>query len=343
MNDLNIACVANLKLMRALGRGHSAGELGFRTTALGAPIAAALSGGYLIGLDAEAIAHSAGIAASSLPAGLLAAMSPVNGSYSSDKDTAVGLSAQHAVQSVLLAETGATGPTAPLTGHRGWLPSYGFDTDLPDALNQPPPALALDAYALKRYPANFGCQAAIRAALELRRQTAFGDIAAVEIRVKSSSAKSLSTKSIVNHLAARFSLPYAVASTLVRGHCTLADFEPEALTDPAVLTLIDRCTIIGDPDLEAVHHERGIFPGHVALHRQDGKTMMAGFDGPWDGATDADKSTALAEKSSDLLGDVAQPMMALLQRIGGPDGTKALHSGLSMLSIEGAVAPERAI
>lgn len=336
LKALNLAFVANLMLMRALGRGHRAGEIGFRTTALGAPIAAALGGGFHIGLDAERIAHGVGITASSLPAGLLAAMSPVNGSYSSDKDIAVGLSAQHAVQSVLLAEAGATGPTSPLTGHRGWLASYGFGTDQADLLDQIPPSDAIAAYALKRYPANFGCQAAIRAALTMRHEISVDDIAAVEIRVKTSSAKSLSTKKIVNHLAARFSLAYGVASALVRGRCVLADFEPPLLSDPAVLRVVDQCAIVGDDTFEATHHQRGIFPGQITVRSANGRELTARYEGPWDGATESERSVGLATKLRDLLGDASDAIASDLNGVGSVDGLNAMRSAFERLSDSGS-------
>ena len=333
----NIAFVANLMLLRALGRGHRAGAVGFRTTSLGAPIAAALGGGHLVGLSRDQTAHAVAIAASALPAGLLAAMSPLNGSYSDDKDVAIGLGAQHAVQSVLLAEANATGPASPITGHRGWLASYGFDTAQPDVLAQTLPEHAVRAYAIKRYPANFGCQAVIRAALALRGQTTIDEIDAVHIRVKTSSAQSLSTKNIVNHLAARFSLAYAVASALARGRCVLDDFEPPALNDPTVLKLIDRCTIEGDAALEAIHQDRGIFPGHVSIRRTDGAELQAGHEGPWDGVGDAERSAGLAAKLHDLLGNKGTTIAAELQRIGEVEGLQALNAALNRLSTGGAV------
>lgn len=334
---LNIAFVANLVLLRALGRGHRAGTVGFRTTSLGAPIAAALGGGYLLGLRRDQTAQAVAIAASALPAGLLAAMSPLNGSYSDDKDVAIGLGAQHAVQSILLAEAGATGPASPITGHRGWLASYGFDTARPEILAETLPERAVRSYAIKRYPANFGCQAVIRAALALRDQAAIDDIDDVRIRVKTSSAQSLSTKKIVNHLAARFSLAYAVASALARGHCVLDDFEPPALSDPVVLKLIDRCTIEGDAKLEAIHQDRGVFPGHVSIRRTDGSEIEAGFEGPWDGVSEAERSAGLAAKLHDLLGNEEMTIAAELRRIGEAEGLQSLNAALNRLSTGGAV------
>jgi len=297
---LRAAFLANIGLMAALGRGHRAGSVGFRTTSLGAPIAAALAGACLLALPADAVRHATTIAASALPAGLLAAMAPSAGSYSADKDLSVGWSAACAVDAVLMAEAGCDGPEAALSGPRGWLASYGFDTAEAGALDAEPEGDGLSRYAIKRFPANFGCQAAIRGALELAMPA--DRIASVTIRVKSSSAASLSTRALPNPLAARFSLPYAVASTLVRGRCGLDDFAPEALSDPDVLAVMERCTLLADDAFEARHRDTGVFPGAVSVTTTDGTTRTAAHDGPWEGLSEDDIDAAFAGKLAALTG-----------------------------------------
>lgn len=301
LSALRAAFLTNISLMNALGRGHRAGTVGFRTTSLGAPVAAALGGACLLGLETEATINAVGIAACALPAGLLAAMAPSMGSYSDDKDLAVGYAAAHSVDAVRLAAAGCRGPSQPLSGPRGWLASYGFGTELPDALQAPPEPDGLKRYAIKRFPANFGCQSAIRAALDLAK-VAVEKVESVEIRVKSSSATSLATRSLPNPLAARFSLPYAVSSALVRNTCRLEDFEPEALTDSRVLEMMERCTLVADDALEARHQRDGTFPGEVTITLSTGERRSAGHGGPWDGLEDAEIDLAFDAKLDELLG-----------------------------------------
>lgn len=297
---LRAAFLTNIGLMAALGRGHRRGEIGFRTTSLGAPVAAALGGACLLSLSPDAIRHATAIAACALPAGLLSAMAPAGGSYSADKDLSVGWSAAFAVDAVLLAAAGCNGPDGALSGPRGWLASYGFDTADASALDAPAEHDGLSRYAIKRFPANFGCQAAIRCALDLAIPAA--RIARVDIRVKVSSAASLSTRALPNPLAARFSLPYAVASTLVRGRCTLGDFAQDALGDPEVLSLMARCELQGDEALEARHQESGVFPAVMRVTDTDGRTREARHDGPWDALAESEVAAAFDAKLAALLG-----------------------------------------
>ncbi len=300
---MRLALAANLALLRALGRGHRAGRVGFRTTSLGAPVAAAFAGAYILDTSIETAINAAAIAAAALPAGLLAAMDPEVSSFSTDKDTAVGLSAHHAVHSVLLAENGATGPAAALTGARGWLASFGFDTSNPAYLDAPEVDEALWCYQIKRFPVNFGAQAAVRAALTLASDLSPDTIRAVTVRVKQSSATSLRTRSLSTHAAARFSLAYAVASALVRKRSVLADFDPSALSNPDVLALMDLCTIEPDSEMEAEHQERGVFPADVMVTTRDGARRSQVFEGPWDGLDSAERARALNDKWAALVGD----------------------------------------
>lgn len=297
---LRAAFLANIGLMAALGRGHRRGEIGFRTTSLGAPVAAALGGACLLGLSPQAIRHATAIAACALPAGLLSAMAPSGGSYSADKDLSVGWSASFAADAVLMAAAGCNGPDGALSGPRGWLASYGFDTADATALDAPAEADGLSRYAIKRFPANFGCQAAIRCALDLAMPVE--RIARVDIRVKVSSAASLSTRALPNPLAARFSLPYAVASTLVRRHCTLEDFAQDALQSPEVLSVMARCDLHGDDALEARHQETGVFPAIMRVTDIDGRTVEVRHDGPWDALAEAEVAAAFDAKLAALLG-----------------------------------------
>lgn len=297
-----VALAANIGLGEALGRAHRANGLGFRTTSLTAAPAAALGCATLINNSLDTALAALGICASTLPAGLLSAMSPKMGSYSPDKDLSVGFSARHALHSALLAGAGATGPEAPITGDKGWLASYGAGSADTSYLETPPSERDLTAYSIKLYPANFGCQAAIRASIELGRQFAPEQVTRLHLEVKSSSAASLSTRSIENHLAARFSLPFAAASAFVRQRSVLADFEGKAVVDPAVHAFIDKIELTGSDELEAAHLSRGIFPARVTAYSGENVLARVSYDGPFDGYSAAQDEAVFAEKLASLCG-----------------------------------------
>jgi 2-methylcitrate dehydratase PrpD len=301
LKALWVGFAANIALGETLGRAHRAKGLGFRTTSLTAAPAAALACAVLVGADIDAALAATGICAGTLPAGLLSAMSPKVGSYSPDKDFSVGFSARHALHCALLAEAGATGPDAPITGDKGWLASFGAGSADPAFLATPPGERDLAAYSIKLFPANFGCQAAIRGAMELGREIGAERIDRLVLKVKSSSAGSLSTRKIDNHLAARFSLPFAAASACVRGRSVLADFEGEAVHDPAVLAFMDRVTIEGDEALEARHLALGIFPARIAAWSGARLLGEKAYDGPFDGVDAAGAEALFARKLESLV------------------------------------------
>lgn len=311
LKALWIAFAANIGLAETLGRAHRADGLGFRTTSLTAPVAAALGCAALIGADENSALAAMGIAASSLPAGLLSAMSPKMGSYSPDKDLAVGFSARHALHCALLAEAGAEGPEQPITGDRGWLASFGAGSADPSYLDTHPAERDLSAYSIKLYPANFGCQAAIRAAIEMSRTLSPEMVSRLHVQIKSSSAASLSTRAISNHLAARFSLPFAVASAFVRGRSVLEDFEESAVRDERVLAFMEKIELEGSEELERIHLSRGVFPAIVTAHDHSGKLAQLAFDGPFDGL---DAPSVEAAFSSKLRVLAPSPHAELLSR-----------------------------
>lgn len=312
LRALWIAFAANISLAEALGRGHRTAQAGFRTTSLIAPVAAALGGSALLDDDLDRACHGTAIAASALSAGLLSALSPTVGSYSQDKDLAVGFSAQHAVQSVLLAQAGATGPAAFLTGEHGWLASFGFDTAQDGFLSADPLEKHLDSFAIKPYPACFGCQTAIRLALELRQQVPAGQVVSVVVRVNAGSARSLSTRAIDNDLAARFSLPYVVASAFVRGRAALEDFEGEALADPQVLAFMARVHIEASAEMDQRQARSGGFPAALSVHALTGESVELDYDGP-DAALDAAGRDGLLHAKLHALCD--GPLLATLQAL----------------------------
>lgn len=300
LRALRIAFTANAFLARALGRGHRDGRPGFRTTSLTAPIAAALAGGALLSDDPMIASHAAAICASSLPAGLLAAMSPDTGSFSVDKDLSVGFSARHALECARLAASGATGPASALSGPRSWLASYGYGSEDESQLLGDPESIDLDRYALKLYPANYGCQCAIRNALDLSADLAPEQVETMDVYVKSSSASSLSTSTISTHVSARFSLKYAVASAFCRRQSVLADFEAEALSDTKVLDFMTRIAVHGDDALQAQHESEGVFPSRTVLRTTDGQELNAARVTPYDDQTSQERDVEVAAKIESL-------------------------------------------
>lgn len=68
---------------------------------------------------------------------------------------------------------------------------------------------------------------------------------------------------------AQFSVPYAIASGLLRGRFGLADLEPHAFGDPAALALMDKIHYEVDPDSGFPRH----YSGEVIVTLRDGREL----------------------------------------------------------------------
>jgi len=72
-------------------------------------------------------------------------------------------------------------------------------------------------------------------------------------------------------LAAKFSIPYAVAAALVLGRADLAAFEPAALADPRIRDLARRVEVSADPEMSP---RRSDYPtARVSIHLRDGRAL----------------------------------------------------------------------
>ncbi|MBW1676618.1 MAG: MmgE/PrpD family protein [Deltaproteobacteria bacterium] len=76
-------------------------------------------------------------------------------------------------------------------------------------------------------------------------------IAEVEVETYSLAAQ-LSDQNPKNTLAAKFSIPFAVATFIVHGHAGVSGFTPQAIDDPVVKSLTQRVCVSEDPELTAM-------------------------------------------------------------------------------------------
>ncbi|MGY6411084.1 MAG: MmgE/PrpD family protein [Alkalilacustris sp.] len=76
-----------------------------------------------------------------------------------------------------------------------------------------------------------------------------------------------------NMLAARFSVPFAVATALVTGRTDIGSFTAEALADPVTRALATRVRVVEDPAMTAALPDRR--PARVILTLRDGRRLQA--------------------------------------------------------------------
>ncbi len=98
------------------------------------------------------------------------------------------------------------------------------------------------------------------------------DIAAIEVHGYALSAQ-LDNPAPQTTLAAKFSLPFALASSLVHGSASVPAFQAQALADPRVAALIARVRIHEDPAYTAAFPTQR--PARVAVVLKDGRRLEA--------------------------------------------------------------------
>jgi 2-methylcitrate dehydratase PrpD len=114
--------------------------------------------------------------------------------------------------------------------------------------------------------------AALDALLLLRQRSAFdaAEVEGVEVETYGLAA-ALRDPHPSTTLAARFSIPYAIAVALIREGTSPSAFDETALTDVAIRSLAERVDVREVSDFTAMAPERR--PARVTVHLTDGRTL----------------------------------------------------------------------
>jgi 2-methylcitrate dehydratase PrpD len=248
--------------------GSSALSAGWHPTTLFGFLGAAAMSGKIFGLDEERMInalglayHQCGGAGSGVADGALA------------KRMGPGLAAKAGITSALMAERGITGERDPLEGRTGLFNTYmGGDYD--------PRILTADLgkrfegvnIGDKPYPCCGLTHACIDAALALMSQY---DIKAERIRDITvyggdpvyGLSQPLDIKRAPRTITdAQFSVPWVVATALVKGKVTVDDFTADALKNQDILNITQKITA----RLDTAMNRHGVGPGGVIITMNDG-------------------------------------------------------------------------
>lgn len=160
-----------------------------------------------------------------------------------------GLSNRNGLLALQLAESGFTGERDGLSSLLGKIISEKFDTQ---SLLE---GLGSDWHLMRNYFKLHSCCRYNHGTLDALDQLgALGtlpeaaDIARIDVSTYNLAAE-LKDKAPRNTLAAKFSVPFAVATRLVNGSSALASFTWDAVRDPAVLALAQKVEVSEDPSM----------------------------------------------------------------------------------------------
>ena len=274
---VEVMCRLGLAVPGALHARH------FHPTAITSSFAAAAAAGRLYGLTEDQLVHAFGICGSQA-SGIIEYLA--DGSWT--KRLHPGWGAHAGVVATFLARAGFSGPTTVIEGEHGLYAAFAGGHDagrLEAALDSLGRTWELPALTLKPYPCGSIAQPYMDCALRLRERVRPSQIAAVRCRTAAGPVPRLweplaAKQAPPNGYAAKFSLPYLLATILVRGRAGLAEFADEAVRDPDVLTVARRVTY----ELDATIDYPRQFVGDVEITLADGRGLRERQDRPRGGA-----------------------------------------------------------
>jgi 2-methylcitrate dehydratase PrpD len=253
----------------------------FHPTSLTASFAAAVVAGKLSSLGEDQLVNALGICGSQA-GGIIEYLA--DGTWT--KRLHPGWAAHAGLVATHLARSGFTGPESVFEGEHGFYAAFAGGHDA-ERLEREVRSLGSTWEILnltyKPYPAGSIAHPYMDCAARLREKYAIVPEDIVEIRCRTAAGpvprlwEPLAAKHRpANGYAAKFSLPYLLASVLVRGTADLADFTDEAARDGRVLAVAGRVGY----DLDATIDYPRQFIGDVRIALRDGRVLEEHQDHP---------------------------------------------------------------
>lgn len=273
---LLVAYAAGMETAIRVGAAAKGGfhHTGFHATGIVAHFSAGVVASRLLGLPAEAIVAAQGIAASTA-AGVQVFLE--EGAWT--KRLHPGWAAVAGITAARLVQHGFKAPTRPYEGRFGLFETHlqhpGAPIDLPAELESLGRVWELAETAIKPYPVCHFIHGCADAAIELHRQVRPADIARVEALLPRDTMPIVAEPAAAktrpaNEYEAKFSAQFVVATCLLKGAFGLADLQPSALVDPAILDLAGRVACAVDPQSAFPTY----FSGGVKLVLRDGRELF---------------------------------------------------------------------
>ncbi|MBI3609489.1 MAG: MmgE/PrpD family protein [Nitrospirae bacterium] len=235
------------------------------------PLSTALVAAKLMGLSEAQMVHALGLAG--VPN--VALRQTRVGELSMWKGSAFANASRNGIFAAVLARQGMTGPAPLFEGERGFFNQVTGPFELPSFGGDGRPFKILDA-SIKYYPAEYHAQSAIEAALLLRPRCPLKDIHSITVRTFDVAAEIIGKDPEKwrpqNRETADHSLPYLIAVALMDGEVGLAQFTDERIKDPKLRSLIQKVSVVTDPDFSSAYPEA--MPNQIEIRTVHGKSHI---------------------------------------------------------------------
>jgi len=302
-----VALAVDLAARLCLANKVSVFDRGWQYTAIHGNFSAAAITGKLLGLDTETLVSAFGLAYHQAGGNLQCIH---DGTLA--KRAGPGFAARDGIMAVLMAQKGITGARNVLQGRDGLFNVYHRGDYNPEVLTANlGEKFEVVNLSFKPYPCCRNTNPPIDATLTMvgEYNIKAEDVDSVTIYVSKGAMKllgePLSTKQNPSTTVdAQFSIPWAVASAIVKGKVGIAEFTPQAIKDKTVLALSNKVT----PKLDESLNRMGVSPAIVEIKTKDGKVYSKRVDTPYGSPENPMSMDAMAAKLRDCASYAAKPL-----------------------------------
>jgi 2-methylcitrate dehydratase PrpD len=292
----------------------------FHPTALAGGFAAAAAAGKLRGLHEDQLVHAFGIAGSQA-GGIIEYLT--DGTWT--KRLHPGWASHAGIVAAALAQSGMIGPETVFEGAHGFYRAFagGHDDDrLRGLLATLGRTWEIANLTFKPYPCGSIAHPYMDCARRLRERHRIDPAQIVAVRCRTAEGpvprlwEPLAAKHAPpNGYAAKFSLPYLIATMLVRGRAGLAEFTDDAVRDAAVLAVARRVTYELDPTIDYPRRFIGDVRVRLASGDEIGERQEHSRGGPEHPVTQAEVEAKFRGNAGVTLD--SRRVEELVRRIGG--------------------------
>jgi 2-methylcitrate dehydratase PrpD len=257
--EMLAAIAAGYQVMGRAGIATHAGtmiERGFHPTSLYGTFGATTAAGKLLGLDGDRLCSAWGLALS-LAGGSTQFSQEAKGS--TVKRLHGGYGAHNGVLAAELAQLGIEGPAQAFDGLYGLCNMFGSDPEPERMLRASDEPLEIHRISMKPYP----CCRLFHSTIDALGETTDGftleldEIESIRVGAPAVMLSQHMMRRPASMMAAQYSLPFALAATLVEGPRVYEAYAAERLGNEQVLALADRVEAVVDDEMERA------FPSHL--------------------------------------------------------------------------------
>ncbi len=273
--EILAAIAAGYEVMARIGPATDGGnmiERGFHPTALFGGFGAATAAGKLLGLDARTLCSAWGLMLSMAGGSMQFAHDPHGTTV---KRLHGGYGAHNGTMAAQFAALGIDGPKQAFDGVFGLCNLFGPKPDVARLRRQPAAPLEIHRISMKPYP----CCRLFHSTIDALRETTDGltmpaeEIAGIRVGGPAIMVTQHMMRRPTSVMAAQYSLPFALATSLLHGPEAYESYAEDTLDNSDILALGDRIDAVEDTGLESA------FPKHfgswVELTTRDGKTLRS--------------------------------------------------------------------